>query len=184
MDFNDLFKQSGIRVERQKGEHVFIQGDFDNSLYFIQSGLLMAYYTSKAGKESIKSFLLPNNIIASLAAIHCKNACSFSLICLDNSVLQKISFDQVSRYAKQDLQLSNCLVASLLDLAMKKERREYEFLCLSAEERYAEIKNTNPILLETVSQTKLASYLGITPVALSRIKKRNKTASRIIPTKA
>ena len=53
---------------------------------------------------------------------------------------------------------------------MKKERREYEFLCLSAEERYRLLIKRSPDLVRQVTQNEIARYLGITPVALSRIR--------------
>ncbi|MBL4788193.1 MAG: hypothetical protein JKY60_03815, partial [Kordiimonadaceae bacterium] len=60
----------------------------------------------------------------------------------------------------------------LLSLAMKKERREYELLCLSAEQRYRLLLERQPDLVSKIKQQDIALYLGITPVALSRIKKR------------
>jgi len=55
---------------------------------------------------------------------------------------------------------------------MKKEQGEFEFLCMSAEERFCRIAEVSPTLLEKVTQNDLSRYLGITPVGLSRIKKR------------
>ena len=70
MKLNQLLQQQGVTLEKASGEHVFMQGDTDTFLYYIQSGLLKAYYTSEDGKESVKSFLLPNNIIGSLTATY------------------------------------------------------------------------------------------------------------------
>ncbi len=50
MNFHELLQLEGVMTEKEKGEHVFMQGDSDKSLYFIQSGLLKAYYTSEDGK--------------------------------------------------------------------------------------------------------------------------------------
>jgi CRP-like cAMP-binding protein len=53
-----------------------------------------------------------------------------------------------------------------------KERREYEFLQQSASERYLAFRNERPDLAGRLAQYQVASYLGITPVALSRIVRR------------
>ena len=74
--------------------------------------------------------------------------------------------------SKSDLKLANELIERLIQLAMKKEQREFEFLCMTAEERYLKMLGTSPELIESVTQNDLAKYLGITPVGLSRIKKR------------
>lgn len=172
MNFHELVKHEGLTIEKDKGEHVFEQGDESQSLYFIQSGLLKAYYTSEGGKESVKSFLLPNDVIGSLAAIYSGKSCSFSLVCLETTILQKISFNTIIEYGKKDLNIANDMLNILLSFAIKKEEREFEFLCLSAEERFRKIRETTPTLLDKVTQNDLAHYLGVTPVGLSRIKKR------------
>lgn len=85
-----------------------MQGDSDSSLYLVQSGLLKAYYTADNGKEFIKSFVLEKDVIGSLRSVYGNGKCSFSLLCLEPTELIKLS--------------------------IQKEKREYELLCLSAEE--------------------------------------------------
>ena len=50
------------------------------------------------------------------------------------------------------------------------ERREYQFLALSAKERYQQFRSDYPGLEQRISQAQIASYLGINPVTLSRIR--------------
>ena len=57
-------------------------------------------------------------------------------------------------------------------MGLKKELREHDLLCLSAEERYRNFLNDSPALVERITQMDMARYLGITPIALSRIKGR------------
>ncbi len=172
MNFHELLQNEGVTVVKNKGEHIFMQGDVDRSLYIVQTGLLKAYYTSENGKESVKSFILPNDIIGSLSSAYLKKSCSFSLICLESTTLKKIAFDTLHNYSKNNLQISIDMIELLLLFAMKKEKREFEFLCMSAEERFCSMVDVSPVLLEKVTQNDLARYLGVTPVGLSRIKKR------------
>lgn len=172
MDLSHLFQQEGKQIAKSKGEHIFRQGDVDKSLYFIHSGLLKAYYTGEDGKESVKSFLTPMNIIGNLTSAYLDERCSFSLVCLEPSVLYEIPLSTVTDYSRRDLEIANHLIESLLRLAVKKEIREYEFLCLSAENRFRTLMEKSPDLLKRVSQNDIARYLGITPVGLSRIKNR------------
>jgi CRP-like cAMP-binding protein len=150
----------------------FCRGDTDPSLYFIRAGLIKAYYTSEDGKESVKSFLLANDMIGSLTSLNQEGVCSFSLICLQTTHLEKISFAKIRAQSEIDIQFANGMIEFLLGFARKKEQREYEFLCLSAETRYRLLANNYPHLMEQVTQNYLAGYLGVTPVGLSRIKKR------------
>ncbi|MDO3384789.1 Crp/Fnr family transcriptional regulator [Gilvimarinus sp. SDUM040013] len=155
-----------------KQTHVFYQGDHDARVYFVQSGLLKAYYLSADGKESIKSFIEAGSIIGSLNAALGQGGCSFNLVALEPSQLLGLPFATLVEAAAQSHTLAGEVIQHLLALAMKKEQREYELLSLSAEQRFVRLRQTSPELLKRVTQNDIARYLGVTPVALSRIKKR------------
>jgi len=161
-----------LPLSRKAGEHVFRQGEVDRSFYVVRSGLLKAYYISDEGKENIKSFLLPGDNIGSLVSAHAGQPCSFSLICLQPCELIKIDFMTLYDASRNSMEIAATVVDFLLGFAMKKERREYELLCLSAEQRYRQLLDNMPDLPDRVTQNELALYLGVTPVGLSRIKKR------------
>lgn len=67
------------------------------------------------------------------------------------------------------------IIELLTAFAMKKEQREYELLCLDAEQRYQNLLTRTTDITEFITQNDIARYLGITPVALSRIKNKRKT---------
>jgi len=172
MNFLVFMEIKGKAFNKKKGEHVFVQGTPDTSIYFIKSGLLKAYYTDEEGKEFVKSFIMDNDVIGSLSSAYKGKHCSFSLVCLENSDLIKIPFSEIYEQSKKDQSIANSMIELLLNFSMKKEKREYEFLCLSAEERYRQLEKESPLIIEKVTQNDLARYLGVTPVGLSRIKKR------------
>ena len=172
MELGAFIAENGSSLSREPGQHVFRQGDQNSSLYFVKTGLLKAYYLSVDGKEHIKSFILPGNHIGSLMASHAGKPCSFSLVCLKQCDLTALPFSALYQAARTDPDISAAVVDFLLNFAMKKEIREYELLCLSAEERYKRLLENAPDLLKLVTQNEIARYLGVTPVGLSRIKKR------------
>lgn len=172
MQNSEFLFAMGETMQKQKFDHLFRQGDHDDSLYVLKSGLLKAYYLTLDGKEFVKSFIWPGSLIGSMTACHAKQECSFSLRCLRDCEYVKISADELNQLAQKDHQVAGFMLNGLLELAMKKERREYEFLCLSPEHRYQLLVEREPQLLELVTQNDIARYLGITPVALSRIKNR------------
>ncbi len=172
MKFSELLQLEGKKIEVSKGEHVFRHGDPDQSFYYVESGLLKAYYTSEEGRESIKSFLLPGDAIGSMTSAFSEGNCSFSLVCLEKSLLTRVPFGVLQTHSKNDLELAHSMIEMLIHVAMKKEKREYEFLCLSAEDQFLRLVESAPELLGKVTQNDLARYLGLTPVGLSRIKKR------------
>lgn len=166
------FEQTGEGVEFNKGDIVFSQGDSDDSIYYIRKGLLKGYYVTEDGKEFVKTFIKDQDIIGSLTALMSNSGCSFTLVCLEPASLIRVPFGYCLKLAEKDLAVANIFIKLLTNLAIKKERREYEFLCLSAEERFKLLQENTPDLLERVTQNDIARYLGITPVGLSRIRTR------------
>ena len=172
MDFKNFLEERGQVIHPQKNDHLFRQGEEDTSLYYIKAGLLKAYYISEEGKEFVKSFLGPASVITNLTSSHLKQPCSYSVVCLEPATLIRVPFEALVTCSRENQAIAQTVIGLLLQLAVKKERREYEFLCLSAEKRYRLIQQEMPDLLDRVTQNDIARYLGITPVALSRIKNR------------
>lgn len=172
MSLSTYFNDCGELIELDRGDVVFRQGENSDFIYSIRTGLLKAFYITADGKERIKSFVREDDVFGNLSALLSKRGCSFTLVCLEPTSLMRIRFSKFQKLAKTDLVVANQLVRLLANLAIKKERREYEFLCLSAKERYGLLADTTPELLDRVTQNDIARYLGITPVALSRIRSR------------
>ena len=174
MAFQDLVSTYGRPATVKQGDHLFLQGDASRDLYVVKDCLLKGYYLTEDGQERIKSFLLAGDVIGSLSALKGDGTCSFNLVCVKPGTVIAVDFDAVYEAAKDDLDLSAAIADFLIAFGMKKEQREYELLCLSAEDRYRRLLDSRPELLELVNQADIALYLGITPVGLSRIKKRVK----------
>ncbi len=172
MQLEEFIQEHGKQISFSADRHIFMQGDENGSLYYIKEGLLKAYYIPGDGKELIKSFLFSGDIIGSMTAIYDKDVCSFNLLSLRESSVLSLPFEILHQKASSDLELSGEVINLLINFSMKKERREFELLCLSAEQRYILLQQRHPEIFEYVTQNDIARYLGITPVALSRIKKR------------
>ena len=171
--FNSLIEK-GKKISLPKGAYVFQQGDSQGSLYLVVEGLLKAYYITDSGKEYVKSFIAERGFIANLSALLADQPCTFNVVALEGCQLIQVSRKDVLALqdgTTGDLRMLN---NALILLAQKKERREYEFLCLSAEQRYHSFCEEYSHLTARVSQYDIAHYLGITPVALSRIKNRSR----------
>lgn len=172
MTLQEFIQTKGVAVAASKGAHLFRQGEEDKSLYYVSTGLIKAYYLSPKGQETIKSFISSGNVIASLLSIFNDEPCSFNVFCLEDCELVKIPSEELIALTNSNQEMAREMQHLLRQLAMKKERREYELLCLSAEERYRRFRHESPELLTRVTQNDIARYLGVTPVGLSRIKKR------------
>lgn len=172
MNFNQLTEDLGKYERYDKKSHIFLQGEPNQHIYIIRQGVLKAYYLNEDGKEYIKSFLFSGDVIASLQALQGEH-CSFSLLCLKATEVIALPYQKIWQRAQSDHRLALGIVELLTSFGMKKEQREFELLCLSAEQRYTKLLQREPNIYEYVKQNDIARYLGVTPVALSRIKNQN-----------
>ena len=155
-----------------KGTYLFRQGEQSDNLLLIYQGLAKVYYKTLDGKEFIKSFLTGGEFITSLRTLDSERPSAFSVLSLEHTVAREIPQHTFKKLLNENPDISRQFTTVLLNLAMKKEQREYELLCLSPEERYRIFCEQNPTMEQRVAQNDIARYLGITPVALCRIRKR------------
>ena len=172
MQFNEFLAKYGQRLDIEAGQFVFRRGEQEQSIYLLQHGTLKATYLSEAGTEMIKSFVFPGEIIGSLSSAHWNEKSTFDLIALDRSVVLKLDFGLLYAAAQIDLALARDVIDRLLSYGRQKEQRERELLTLSAESRYHALLRDAPNVVKTIKQKDIARYLGITPVALSRIRRK------------
>lgn len=170
--FQQLVERFGSARAASPGDHLLRQGERSEQIIFVREGLLKAYYIRADGKEHIKSFQPEGAIIGSMVDLIDKGPCTFSLVAIEPSSIVALPYARLEEAAREDLGLANALVGFLSQYGKRKERREYELLCLSPEDRYRQFLDEAPGLADRISQADLAAYIGITPQALSRIKRR------------
>ncbi|HEV7306136.1 Crp/Fnr family transcriptional regulator [Ensifer sp.] len=160
------------------GETVFHQDEPHPFIYVIDRGLVKLTYLGAEGDEWIKSFAVEGRLFASLSALVPAGRATFSAVAIESSRLERIPFATLEALADTDLGWSRMIRSALMMLAERKERRERQFLTLAPEERYRALLVEEPDVVARVPQKDLASYLGITPVGLSRIASRVRAQGR------
>ncbi|NRB40875.1 MAG: Crp/Fnr family transcriptional regulator [Pseudomonadales bacterium] len=167
------FEKFGLQMEHKhfkKGEMMIRQGDSAPHIFFLSTGLVRYMSISADGKEFTQAFVSAPSISGSTRAMTLNTEALFSIevLCLqtDWKTLMKTMQSQPGF-----LQAYNGLLEFMF---IKKEEREYSLLQQSAEQRYLNFISENPQLHEKISLKNVASYIGITPIALSRIRKKLK----------
>jgi len=147
------------------------EGDICKHLTFVNSGCLREYTIDNKGAEHIIQFAIEdwwvsdlNSFLSGLPATHNIDALQDSeVLLLEKSSRNKLLEEcpKMERFFRLLLE-SNYIVT---------HQRVADSLSKSAEERYLRFIKTYPKLFEQIPQNQIASYLGITPQSLSRIRK-------------
>jgi CRP-like cAMP-binding protein len=156
-----------------KGEYLFRSDDKVTDFYFLIDGLARYYYISDEGKEFNKSFAeKPGHLLSSISSVSMpKETSPFDVQTLSAFTALVISYEDILALTHGNTQWHNLLLRIYERLVVKKERREADFLLLDATSRYEKFLEEYAMISHVVPNYHIASYLGITEVALSRIRK-------------
>lgn len=156
----------------KKGEHFVRAGEIPNRIAFNMQGLFRYYYVDKKGNNFTKGFITEGGTVTAYSSMIQNRESYFSIEAMEDSTVASIQFDDWKKLLNKHECWKSFLIYYLEIGYCKKENREREFLLLDAEERYKEFLKNYPTLDKRIKQHYIASYLGITPVALSRIRKK------------
>lgn len=163
--------ERNLKPERlKKGEFFLRPGDDSHRAAIILKGLLRSYYVDRDGSEATKAFRGPKEMIAAYSEMLQGIPSRTNVQAVEDCELLTVDFRRVeSLYDSHPCwQRLGRRIAE--EHFVQKEQREFEFLQLPALERYRLFEEKYPGLVEKLPQYHIASYLGITAVALSRLK--------------
>lgn len=141
-------------------------------LNIVREGLVKLVYLRADGSERIKSFIPAGGFFASLAGLASGGVTTFSAVAMTAGAIEQLSYPQILALGERHLAWQKALRVGIEHYGARKEKRERELLMLKAEQRYRQFLDESPELAAQVPLKDLALYLGITPVALSRIRGR------------
>lgn len=157
----------------KKGEIILKPGDSADTFCLIISGFMRMYYIDQKGNEYTKTFRSKYDIASPYAEMLQNIPSRIYIDALEDSTILFFKYkDFVKLYDRHICW--NILGRKFAEkYFIVKEHREYEFLLLSAKERYECFCKDYQHLMHKIPQYQIASYLGITPVSLSRLLKNS-----------
>lgn len=159
-----------VNYYRRK-EFLFHAGERWAHLFYIHEGLIRLFYTDVEGREFNKAFFAEGLCIWPVAQRDRHEDVLFSVAALEESTVLACPFPDLYAF----LQRQGCWEAFALPFAEtlveQKFMREHDLLLLSATERYEQFASMRPDLIHRIPDYHLASFLGMTNVSLSRIKR-------------
>lgn len=155
----------------KKGEILTRNGQVCKQVSFIDKGLLRMYYLVE-GKEVCTAFVPENNYLAQYDSFLTRQPSAGNIDALEDSLLINLSYDNMQHlYNKHPVfQIFGRHIAEMLFIMCSSQTNA--LLTLTPEERYQRLLDTQPFIVQRVPQYMIASYIGITPEHLSRLRRR------------
>lgn len=168
-EFDQIFALLKIR-EHPKGKTLLREGQSGNTCYFVLKGCIRQFYLLD-GEEKTTNFFTEGMPVSSTSAFDGKPS-KFFLVCNEDcTVIEGNPEDEVAFLEK--MPRMDTLSRMGVEMELQKSQEAFaDFMMNSPEERYLNLLETRPDLLDRVPQYQLASYLGVAPESLSRIRKR------------
>ncbi|MFA5574119.1 MAG: Crp/Fnr family transcriptional regulator [Brumimicrobium sp.] len=159
------------RREVKAGQFLLQSGETSMHTYYVEKGLLRKYGINEEGKESILQFAPEKWFVTDRESMYHKRPSLYFIQALEDSKLLLIDDQFAIRMTEKFPEFSSFNNRLLHNHIHQLTNRIYQLLSYNAEDRYLEFIKTYPDILMRVPQWMVASYLGITPESLSRVRK-------------
>lgn len=161
--------------EYKKGKCLLRQGELSTiKCYFVLMGCVRQFFIDESGNEVTLNFFTEEQAIPIINEQNQNDLSKYSLVCVEDCILVVGDDDSEKTMFNKYPQLET-MIRKMMEINLGEIQEQFgEFINFSPEERYESILRKRPQLVDRIPQHQLASYLGITPESLSRIKKRIK----------
>lgn len=160
----------GKQVSFEKGDLILGIGEKMKKVYFILQGITRSYYLDIQGNDVTKSFMYEYSFCLS-ESFFTKEKSIQGFEALEKVVALEFNAEQLKDLFLSDEKLRSIYIKMLEATIIYKMNRESSFQLKTATERYLDFIKDFPKLEERVNQNYISSYLGITAVSLSRIRR-------------
>ncbi len=157
-------------VRLAKGQLFLEQDTVENRIAFVARGLLRYFYITQKGDDITKHFSIERDYVCSYASMIYQRPSAYGIIAEEDSILLVIDanqFKQMIDHYRSWEKLARKYTEHIYNL---KEIREASLLLLDAKARYEAFCKDYPDINQRAKQRHIATFLGIHPVSLSRLR--------------
>lgn len=175
ISYDDVYHYPGkIAVETYTAGAIFIEpGDVCQYFYFIKKGIVRTYYVS--GKNELEKTIfirLEGDHFGDYYALIRNLESRLYFECLEDCIFYRFELSELQPYVYSNERMLSAAFDFMMNLIAEYIIRQEDFIFFTAEERYIKFSKEYPEIISRVPAKYISSLLGITPVSLSRIKKR------------
>ena len=172
-DFDkDLCMQYFQPVSYPKNRVIEAEGEIPKYLFFIVSGFVRLFHLNDKGDEVTTHINCPPGFITSYSNFINRTIAHENLECITECELLRITKSDLDKLISQSPALKDFSIGVFQQSLFYNETRAKELSTLSAEERYLKLMEEHPEMLLNVPMQYIASFLGMNPKSLSRIRKQ------------
>ena len=172
----EVIKQYFTPKKLRKKQYLLQEGDVCKHIAFVEKGALKAYVVDDAGAESIIQFALEGWVISDLYSFLTGEPATYNIDALENAELVLISKSAHEELLKKLPKYETYIRLQITGAYIALQKRLTSIISLPLEERYKNFLAIYPNIAQRVPQHMIASYMGLTPETLSRV--RSRMASR------
>jgi CRP-like cAMP-binding protein len=176
VDFSDqdleIIKTYLTPKKLRKKQYLLQEGDVCKFVAFVEKGVLRAYTVDEKGSEHIIQFAPEGWTISDLFSFLTGEPATYNIDALEDAELLLITRSSQEEVLKKVPKYETYLRLQLTGAYIAMQRRLTSIISLPLEERYSNLTAQYPDLVQRVPQHMIASYMGLTPETLSRVRKK------------
>ena len=159
----------------RKRQYLLQEGDVCTQCYFVVRGCLRMYMIDDKGSTHILQFAAENYWINDLGSFHSQKPSALNIDALEDTMVLQISRDDLVAIYKQAPKFDRIFRVLIENNFVGVQKRLLQYISSSAEGRYQSFLETYAHLVNRLPQTQIASFLGITPEFLSRLRSKRRS---------
>jgi len=171
-DDQALIKKYLTIKKLRKKQYLLQEGDVCKCVAFVEKGAMRLYRVNEDGSEHIVLFALDGSFVADLYSFFTKEPSTYNIDAIEDSELVLITRSASDELRKQSLKYQEFVLQATTEAYIQLERRITSTISLSLEERYKDLRASYPDIIQRIPQHMIASYMGLNPETLSRVRKR------------
>lgn len=173
-DQQQMIRQYLIPKKIRKNQYLLQEGDVAKYAAFVEKGALRAYSVDEKGTEHIIQFAFEGWTISDMYSYMTGEPATYNIDALEDSELVLLNKSAQEEILQRVPEYEEYIRLQLTGAFMSMQKRITSMLSLTLEERYIQLTQLYPSLVQRVPQRMIASYMGLTPETLSRVRRKIK----------
>ena len=160
-----------VTKKLRKKDIIVNEGEINRNFYYVNKGLFKAYMTNEQGDKFNIQFFKEDYWMTDINSYITGNGSLTTIECIEHAEIASYTYAEIEEIMNTNPKIENYFRNLLQNRLISMHKDRFNLISLNAEQRYIDFVNNDQSLAERISQKDIASYLGIFPESLSRIRR-------------